>query len=336
MIMLFQEAELRIADLTRMLASTGTNWFGIPTYAGSRDDRLAWAHERSELDQLLENLWVIFRADGLDEIPLDYNPTLGLPSGGPLHTGGILTHLKEMRRAYVMSRPENHAIPSLNYDLTIPLAIGGIWTTLARSGIRSASSELGFEIAGEVSGQPIGLLAATRSRISRTPYATGPKEGVGELYVHTWQGAWRGNAVGAGAGGRIWATPYSASELANMSRLQRVWHIGRAKLPTDSVRVTGDALGEFTPVRGIGPFRLGWKRASGQYFTKGPGSIDLKTGVRTADIGARLRFAGMSTGSYTMDGLLVGALGGSIYAYANGGWGTVFDAFIGNPKPVGY
>jgi hypothetical protein len=43
----------------------------------------------------------------------------------------------------------------------------------------------------------------------------------------------------------------------------------------------------------------------------------------------------MSTGSYTMDGLLVGSVGGSIYAYANGGWGSVFDAFLGNPEQVG-
>jgi hypothetical protein len=112
-------------------------------------------------------------------------------------------------------------------------------------------------------------------------------------------------------------------------------HIGRGKLPTDSVRVTGDALDEFVRVRGIGPFRLAWKRAGGQYFSKGPGCIDLTTGVRTADLGARLRYAAMSTGSYTMDGLLVGSIGGSIYAYTNGGWGSVFDTFFGNSDPVG-
>ena len=167
------------------------------------------------------------------------------------------------------------------------------------------------------------------------PFLLAPKTGVSELYVHTWQGAWRGNTARVGVGGRIWATPYSGSELANMSRLQRVWHIGRGKLPTDSIRVTGDALDQFVQVRGIGPFRLAWKRAGGQYFSKGPGSIDLTTGVRSADFGDRLRYAAMFTGSYTMDGLLVGSIGGSIYAYANGGWGTVFDAFLGNPEPVG-
>ena len=159
--------------------------------------------------------------------------------------------------------------------------------------------------------------------------------GVSELYVHTWQVAWRGNTASAGMGGRIWATPYSGAELANMSRFQRLWHIGRGKLPNDSICVTGDALDEFVRVRGIGPFRLAWKRAGGQYFSKGPGSIDLTTGVRTADLGARLRYAAMSTGSYTMDGLLVGSIGGSIYAYANGGWGSVFDTFFGNSEPVG-
>lgn len=99
--------------------------------------------------------------------------------------------------------------------------------------------------------------------------------------------------------------------------------------------MTGDALDEFVRVRGIGPFRLGWKRAGGQYFSRGPGSIDLTTGVRTADLGARLRYTAMFTGSYTMDGLLVGSIGGNIHAYANGGWGSVFDAFLGNPQPAG-
>ena len=136
-------------------------------------------------------------------------------------------------------------------------------------------------------------------------------------------------------GGRVWATPYSASELANMSWLQRVWHIGRGDLPTDSVRVTGEALNEFVRVRGIGPFRLAWKRSGGQYFSKGPGSIDLTTGIREADLGARLRYVAMSTGSYTMDGLLVFSIGGSIYGYLKGGWGSVFDVLLGNPERVG-
>lgn len=102
-----------------------------------------------------------------------------------------------------------------------------------------------------------------------------------------------------------------------------------------STQLTGEALNEFVRIRGIGPFRLAWKRAGGQYFSKGPGSIDLTTDIRTADLGDRIRYAAMSTGSYTMDGLLVGSAGGSIYAYSHGGLGSVFDALIGNPEPMG-
>ncbi len=152
------------------------------------------------------------------------------------------------------------------------------------------------------------------------------------LYIHTWKGAWRGNTARAGVGGRIWATPYSKTQLAQMSPLRRIWHVGRAKLPTDSTVVAGNALKEFTRVRGIGPFRLLWKRGGGQYFTRGPGSLNLSTGVRTTDLVASIRYATMSTLSYAMDGGLVVAAAGSTYAHANGGWGSVFDAFLGNQQ----
>ncbi len=193
------------------------------------------------------------------------------------------------------------------------------------------------DIHGALAGANFGSMAGALAHAGYSAYslARNMSAEVSELYIHTWQGAWRGDVASAGMGGRIWATPYSKAELARMSWFQRIWHVGRAGLPTDSARVTGDALDEFIRVRGIGPFRLAWKRAGGQYFSKGPGSINLTTGVRTADLGARLRYVAMSTGSYTMDGLLVGAAAGSVYAYANGGWGSVCDVFFGNSGVVG-
>jgi len=174
LILLYMETQRRLAELRNLMAPTGTNWFGIPSYSGSAADRLMWQHELNALSQMGRNLWRTFDAEGLNDVALDYSLLLGIGLPGREYTGGLMTHLQEMDRAYLMSRPMNHAIQSLDYDLSIATALGSAWVTMGRNGIGAAARELGLEAASEYTGQPVGMLAAVRPRISRSLHAANP------------------------------------------------------------------------------------------------------------------------------------------------------------------
>ncbi|WP_158261261.1 MULTISPECIES: RHS repeat-associated core domain-containing protein [Pirellulaceae] len=230
----------------------------------------------------------------------------------------------------------------------------GYWSTLAFSGAVAGGAEyltwtlgaqalggnlaagptlsgLGMHVGGgAVGGVAFGAVGGIIGRGTSKLFGAGARPS--KLYIHTWKGPWRGDVAEAGLGGRLWATPYSEAELKAMWAIRRIWHVGRAELPTGTAEVTGSALDEFVRVRGIGLFRLGWKRAGGQYFSRGPGDINLQTGIRTSNFGATLRYLTMSIGSYTMDASLDAAIVFSIYAFANGGYKRTIDQLYGIPR----
>ena len=104
---------------------------------------------------------------------------------------------------------------------------------------------------------------------------------VDKLFAYTPKAEFIGDVLETKAAGRAWASKHAPGDWAYKwgfkNTFLRLWRTGRLKPFGNAKEITGPARDLFSPASGIGPARLLLKRASGQFFTKKPGNVNLKT-----------------------------------------------------------
>ncbi len=138
-------------------------------YATGGSDALSIS-ERMALRELQGDLWNQFRAEGLDNLPINLGPLHGADAFGfESETGGIITRLRSLRSIPVGL--EDAGITSIQPEFYAAGLGAGLFRAAATAGLRGVAGELAAESINAVAGAPVSLLGSGRSLL-RAPSPT--------------------------------------------------------------------------------------------------------------------------------------------------------------------